>query len=122
MRRTLAVLALSGLVATVAGSAAVLNVDGSTIQAGSASVACDTEGVNANWGLETDDNSVRSVRISEVSADCIGDEMFIEVYDGAGAVLFAKRQVVTGASNSFAIPAPYVTPESISSVKIWMEG
>jgi hypothetical protein len=124
MRRTLAVLALSGLAATVVGSAATLTVDGNVIQEGSSTVACDTTGIDANWGLETDDNTVRSVRFSGVDAACVGAEMFVELYDAADSVIFKSDKVVTGAVNgeSFSISAPYLTPASIERVRVWIEG
>jgi hypothetical protein len=123
MRRTLAVLALSGLAATVVGSAATLTVDGNVIQAGTAvSVACDANGIDANWGLETDDNTVRSVRFSDVDAACAGADMFVQLYDEDGALL-GSRMKATAVAGSTSFPlSPFQAPETIGSVKVWIEG
>lgn len=114
-----AVLAGTAVASLAFASASALKVDGGTIQAGaSGSLKCDTDGVQANWGLETDDNSVRSVRISGIDAACAGAEMFVKVNGVA-------RQIVdlTGAeSQSVSFPAPYPTPESIETLQIWIEG
>jgi|SRR5688500_3932620 hypothetical protein len=122
MRRTLAVLALSGLAATVVGSAASLAVDGSVIQAGSSTVTCDNNGIDANWGLELDDNSVRSVRFSGVDPFCQGAEMFVQVYDTGGAPIGGTLSTVIGATDPRVNLPAGTTPESIGSVKVWIEG
>ena len=127
MRRTLAILALSGLVAAIAGSASVVAVDGGVLQAGSSEVSCDTDGIDANWGLETDDNTVRSVRFTNVDPTCEGADMWAEVFAGDGATLYksADPVLITSAnlaSVKFSFPSPYLTPEAISSVKVWIEG
>ena len=128
MRRTLAVLALSGLLAAVAGSASVVAVNGGVIQAGSSEVSCDTNGIDANWGLETDDNTVRSVRFTGVDADCDDSLMWVEVFAGDDSTLYksADGVLVTPTNRAsgvkFNFPSPYLTPEAISSVKVWIEG
>lgn len=107
-------------VATLAfASASALTVDGGTIQVGADNtLACDTDGVKANWGLETDDNTVRSVRISGIAAECAGAEMFVEVND-----LPRQKVVLTAAeSQSFPFAAPYPSPRDIDSIRIWIEG
>lgn len=118
MKRVITALAGGAVVATVAyASASALNLDGGVIQAGSDSVACDTNGVKANWGLETDDNSVRSVRIDGIDANCAGADLFVSVNGAA-----AKKVAITGTSASVAFPTPYPSPESIQFVKVWIEG
>ena len=59
MKRILIALMAGAAVFTIAfASAAALGVNGNVIQAGvDTDVSCDTDGVNANWGLETDTNS-----------------------------------------------------------------
>jgi hypothetical protein len=105
-------------VATLAfASASVLTVDGGTIQAGQAGVTCDADGVKANWGLETDDNTVRSVRISGIDAACAGAEMFVKVDDRP-----TVKATLTGSeSQSFSLN-PALAPEDIGSIRIWIEG
>jgi hypothetical protein len=128
MRRTLAVLAIAGLAAAVAGSAATVTLNADTIQAGSSDVSCDTDGINTNWGLETDDNSVRSIKFVGIDAACVGAELFVEIRDAANGLIFKSSQdVLVPDALSFPLPkkgtpAAYPTPESINSVKVWIEG
>ncbi|HEX5428827.1 MAG TPA: hypothetical protein VFX00_10915 [Pedococcus sp.] len=115
-KRIITALAGGAVVATLAyASASALAVDGGTIQAGGDSVSCDTTGVNANWGLETDTNQVTSVRISNVDPACQGADMFVSV-NGAHA-----QKVVIGATDP-RVTFPAMTPESIQNVKVWIEG
>ncbi len=117
MKRIITALAGGAAVATLAfASASVLQVDGGTIQAGSAGVTCDSDGVKVNYGLETDTNSVNSVRIEGIDSACEGAEMFVAINgDRVGAVT-----LTAAASQSVAITSR--TPESINNVKIWIEG
>lgn len=120
MKKKLLTAVLGGTaVATMAfASASLLTVDGGTIQAGADSTLyCDTDGVKANWGLETDSNTVNGVRISDIDEACGGAEMFIKVNGVA-----RQKLVLTGAeSQSVSFPTP-VTPESLESIQIWIEG
>lgn len=121
--RTIAILALGGLMATVAGSAAALTVNGGVLQAGESVVACDANGIDANWGLETDDNTVRTVRFSDIDATCVGAELFVKLYSSTNTLLFSGDTILTALpSQTINIPAPYLTPESIDRVKVWLEG
>ena len=118
MKRLVTALVAGAALSTVAyASASVLTVDGSTIQAGSSGVSCDANGVNANWGLETDDNTVRSVRISEIDTACVGDVMFVKV-DGRPVM----NKTIAGPSESFAFTGGFPAPETINDIKIWIEG
>ena len=126
MKRLAVALVAGAAVSTLAyASASVLKVDGGTIQAGADStLSCDADGVKANWGLETDDNSVRSVRISGISADCAGTEIFVAVNGervGDGTI---PAPTLPGADVQFRVTLdePFPTPESIKSVKVWIEG
>lgn len=111
-------------VATMAfASASLLTVDGGTIQAGSnvASLACDVDGVKANWGLETKNppNSVMSVRISDIAEECGGAEMFIKT----NLMDEAKMVKLDGSdSATLRFDAPYPAPEDITAIRIWIEG
>lgn len=112
--------ALGGtVVATLAfASASALDVDGGALQAGQDGVTCDADGVKANWGLETDTNDVRSVRISGIDAACAGADMWIKVDDRP-----TLKMTLTGAeSQSVGFPTPYPAPEAIHNVRIWIEG
>jgi hypothetical protein len=119
MKRLAVALAAGAAVSTLAfASASVLSVDGGTVQAGGdTTLSCDADGVKANWGLETDDNSVRSVRIDGIDASCVGSDLFVSINGAA-----AKRVTIDAPSESIAFTAPFPTPESINDLRIWIEG
>ncbi len=126
MKRLAVALVAGAAVSTLAyASASVLDVDGGTIQAGAdTNLSCDSDGVKANWGLETDDNTVRSVRISGISADCAGTDIFVAVNGkrvGNGTI---PAPTTPGEDVQFRVTLgqPFPTPESIQSVKVWIEG
>lgn len=108
-------------VATLAfASASALTVNGGTLQAGAdGTLACDSNGVKVNWGLETSDNSVRGVRITDIDPACAGAEMFVRTN-----VMSDAASVVLDASGTARVQfdAPFPTPESIQAIKIWIEG
>jgi hypothetical protein len=116
MKRLITALAGGATIATLAfASASALTVDGGVIQSGQDGVTCDTDGVKANWGLETDDNSVRSVRITGIDPACVGADMFVMVN---GAKIGQKT--IAGVQESF--PMTSRTPESIQDVRVTIEG
>lgn len=118
MKRLAIALAAGAAVSSLAfASASVLNVDGGTIQAGQDTTSCDADGVKANWGLETDDNTVRSVRVSGIDGACVGADMFVSINGAA-----AKKVTIAGDQASVAFTAPYPSAESINDIKIWIEG
>ncbi len=122
MKRLLLALIAGAMVFTVAfASAAVLNVNGNVIQAGvDGNVSCDTDGVNTAYGLETSDNSVRYVRIESIDAACNGADAFLKVNEATGDAM-GPVQIVNGAA-TFHFTSPYPSPESISSIRVWIEG
>ena len=119
MKRLLAALLAGAAVFSIAfASAAALNVNGNVIQAGEdLSVACDPDGVDANWGLERDDNTVRNVRIVNIADACAGAEMWIQIngVDDYGPA------VIAGGQANFPFSSFY-TPEEILSLRVWIEG
>ena len=117
MKRLALALAAGAAVSTLAyASASALTVDGGTIQAGSSNVTCDTDGVKANWGLETDTNSVSNIRVSGIDEACIGADIFVKVNGGT-----KLTTTITDVQENLPID-PAMTPESIQNVKIWIEG
>ena len=130
MRRTLAVLALAGLVAAGTASASTVLLDADTMQASTAtgtSVSCDDDGINTNWVFEKDDNSVRTVRFVDIDTDCVGDELFVEIFDEDDNLIYESSKVLAADNVSFSLakattPVSWPTPQSIGSVKIWIEG
>ena len=108
-KRTLVALGVATAVGTVGfASASALGVDGGIIQYGQSGVSCDADGVDVSWGLETDDNSVRSMRVEGIDPSCTGADLFVKVNGGA-----TKKVAISGAQASVAFPAPYPTPDSI---------
>lgn len=120
MKRLLTALLAGAAVFSIAfASAAALNVNGNVIQAGvDSDLRCDADGVDANWGLERDDNSVRNVRIVNVADACAGAEMWIQINGTAnyGPV------TISGGEANFPFSAPYPTPESLGTLRVWIEG
>lgn len=117
-KRTLVALGAATMVGTVGfASASALGVDGGVIQYGQSGVSCDADGVDVSWGLETDDNSVRSMKVEGIDASCAGADLFVKVNSGA-----TKKVAIAGTTASVAFPAPYPTPDSIHDVKVWIEG
>lgn len=126
-KKVLVLTLLFVLVAAAFAAAAELPVSGGTIQAGvDDTLYCDPDGVYVpGWGLETDDNTVRSVRIAGIHPDCAGNEMFVKIYgpDPAAKPLYSGQMTLTGADQeTFRFSAPYLRPQDIVVLKIWIEG
>lgn len=126
MMRVLLVLALVGaLVFSAFASAATLNVQGGAIQAGvDSTLYCDVDGVQVTgWGLETNDNTVRYVKIGDISSACKDNDMFVKILDRDGNELyFSGKTPVTGPEVKFNFPGPYLNPSDIEQLKVWIEG
>jgi hypothetical protein len=122
MKRLLAALLAGAAVFTIAfASAAALGVNGNTIQAGvDTDLACDDDGVNANWGLETTDNSVRYVTIVDIDPSCNGQDAFVKINEASGDAL--GPVTIADGKAKFNFASPYPTPESIVSLRVWIEG
>lgn len=121
----IALIAGASVFAIAFAAAATLNVQGGTIQAGTdTSLYCDVDGVQANWGLETDDNTVRSVRITGIDAACEGNELFVKVRNGTGTLLAQGSAVAPagGGQVTVAFPSPWLDPSAIEQLQIWIEG
>jgi hypothetical protein len=117
-KRTLAAIGVAGVVGTVGfASASALGVNGGIIQYGQSGVSCDADGVNLNWGLETDDNSVRNVRVVDIDQACNGAELFVKINNGA-----TKHVTIGNGQANIPFTAPYPGPDSIHDVKVWIEG
>ncbi|MGH8950706.1 MAG: hypothetical protein ACRDX9_04710 [Acidimicrobiia bacterium] len=123
MRRSLSLLALGALTALAVGSAAALSVDGGAIQAGvDQTLTCDTGVTVGGWGLEADDGTVRSVRISDIAPECAGNALFVRVYDLAG-VLIGQGGVepIDALEESVALPS-WPLAADIENISVFIEG
>lgn len=122
MKRILGALLAGAAVFSIAfASAAALGVNGNVIQAGvDNDLQCDHDGVNANWGLETSDNTVRYVRIVDIDPACNGAEAFAKINNAPGDAL--GPVVISGGQARFNFTAPFPSPESIESLRVWIEG
>jgi hypothetical protein len=120
MKRVFAALLAGAAVFSIAfASAAVLDVNGEVIQAGvDSDLRCDADGVNGNWGLETDTNQVTFVRIDGIDAACEGAQMWIRINetDNYGPVTLTDSGQATFSFNGF------YPPEDLESLRIWIEG
>ena len=115
-RLIVGILAAAAVSTATYASASALTVNGGTIQGGQSGVTCDNSGVKANWGLETDTNTVNNVRVSGIDANCKGADMFVKV---AGT----RYKTTLDGSDSVTIPfANGVDPASIGDIHIWIEG
>jgi hypothetical protein len=116
--RALGALAVGAVVATVGyASASALTVNSAAIQHGSAGVTCDADGVDVNWGLETDDNSVGFVRVSGIDANCAGATLFVAVNGNR-----TNDMKVDIDSASELVPLSGYTANDIQNVDVWIEG
>jgi hypothetical protein len=121
MKRILVALMAGAAVFTLAfASAAVLNVNGNTIQAGvDTDLSCDLNGVNADWGLETTDNLVYYVKVVDIDPLCNGSDAFAKINDQAGDAM--GPVVISGGVAKFTFATP-MQPELINSLRVWIEG
>ncbi|HET8570520.1 MAG TPA: hypothetical protein VFN14_01370 [Candidatus Limnocylindria bacterium] len=122
MKRLLLALIAGATVFTVAfASAATLSVNGNVIQAGvDGNVQCDTDGVDTAYGLETSDNTVRYVRIENIDPACNGADAFLKVNEATGDAM--GPVTIADGKATFHFSSPYPSPESISSIRVWIEG
>jgi hypothetical protein len=119
MKRLLAALLAGAAVFSIAfASAATLTVNGEVIQAGvDFDLQCDANGVNGNWGLETDTNHVSNVRIDDIADACFGAQMWVRINetDTYGPV------TIDANSETFDFNGWYF-PEDLTSLRVWIEG
>lgn len=116
MKRITTAVIAGATVATLAyASASALTVDSKPLQAGSDTVTCDENGVQVAWGLETDDNSVRNVKVADIAEACHGAKLFVAV----NGVRVGSGWTITGSTTSFALKSG-TTPESIENVTVWI--
>ncbi|MGN6576499.1 MAG: hypothetical protein ACTHKG_12490 [Nocardioides sp.] len=116
-KRTIVALAAGAAVSTAGfASASALGVNAGTIQYGSGNATCDATGVDLSYGLETDDNSVRSIRVENIDPRCTGAKLFLKVDGGA-----TKSADITGTSVTINY-SPYLNPATINDVSVWIEG
>lgn len=122
MKRILAALMAGAAVFTIAfASAATLGVNGNTIQAGvDNDLACDNNGVDASWGLETSDNTVRYVRIENIDPLCNGSDAFVKINEASGDAL--GPVTIADGKATFQFTGTFPHPEDIGSLRVWIEG
>ena len=125
MKRIIVALAAGSMVFAVAfGAAATLGVTGGTIQAGvDSTLYCDNDGVQVlGWGLETDDGKVYSVRLGNVDADCVGNDIFVRISNGAGT-LIGPAFSATIAGSTVTVPfSPALDASVIEDIHVYIEG
>lgn len=121
MRRTFAILALSGLLAAVVGSAAALTVSGGVIQQGSDNdLTCTPAVAVGGWGLEGDTGLVSNIRFVPVAAACNGADIIVRVSHTGG-----PDQQVTATLplvNDRVTLTPALSAASITGLEVFLEG
>lgn len=131
MKRIIVALLIGGAVfGTIWGVAATVGVQGGTIQAGvDQTLYCDSDGVQVlGWGLETDDNTVRYVRLAGIDTNCQSNDIFVRVEKADGTKLFDSGAVHLDSSNTdpnqlkLNFPSPYLNPADIDVLRVWIEG
>lgn len=126
MKRILVALMAGAAVFTIAfASAAFLSVNGGVLQAGEDNDLTCSDGVAVQgWGLETDTDSVNSVRINGFD-DCAGADVLIRLTDGTGTYLTGNiapddGNPINEAEERFAFAA--TDPSDIGDIHVWIEG
>lgn len=96
IKRYAAALGAAGLVfAGVYGAAAALDVQGGTLQSGqSGSLACDPDGVKVGFATENDDQTVRTVKVTEIADACNGSNLLATVLNKAGTAVGQGEAVI----------------------------
>ena len=127
MKRFIIALIAGAAVFSIAfGAAAALSVNGGVLQAGrDGDVTCTTGVAVAGWGLETDTNTVDSVRISGF-AGCFGADAFVRLVDSGGSYLTGNlvpddANPINEAEERFLIPGG-INPTVVDDVRVWIEG
>ncbi|MEX1164215.1 MAG: hypothetical protein WEB03_11615 [Nitriliruptor sp.] len=90
-----------------AASAAQLTVDGGHLQVGSdGSLVCDADGVETHFGgYEGEQSAFNYVDVSGIAQACVGEELFLEVFNNAGARIWHNNNpaiTATGMRYEFA--------------------
>jgi hypothetical protein len=117
MKRVITALAGGAVVATVAyASASALPIGGGALQVGTKSATCDTNGVKVNWGLETDNNLVYNVAVSDIAAACNGANLFVKVNGGT-----TQSTVIDDSTVKIRFASP-LSANDVDNVKVWIEG
>ena len=128
-RLIVGILAAAAVSTATYASASALAVNGGTIQSGGSGVTCQNGELKANWGLETDSNTVNDVRVTGIDANCVGADMFVKVagkkYTGALDTTKNSNFKLESGGTTYQVTIPFgsgVDPASIDNVHIWIEG
>lgn len=118
MRRILLILTVAALAGALAASASQLNVTAEPMQAGTATVTCDPDGVNVAWILETN-TGVEGVRVEGIHPDCTGATLYVDVIltGGGGPELDTE---ISGTEETFNLAS--IDPVDIQSVNVFIGG
>lgn len=121
---------IAGVVAMVAFAmaafAATLTVDGGVIQAGSdEDLTCTTTVTVTNYGVETDDDSVRFAKLSGLEP-CVGEKVIIQFMDTSDVEIHKVTDLIEATDLDgddlyrVNFPSPYPTAESFGAVNVWI--
>ena len=126
MKRFIIALVAGAAVFSIAfGAAAALSVNGGVLQAGrDGDVTCTTGVAVQGWGLETDTDTVLSVRISGF-AGCEGADALVRL-TGTGGYITGNlvpddANPINEDEERFVIPGG-IDPTLVEDVHVWIEG
>jgi hypothetical protein len=126
-RFIIALIAGAAVFSIAFAAAAALSVNGGVLQAGrDGDVTCTAAVEVEGWGLETDTNSVNSVRISGFAAACFGADAFVRLVDSGGSYLTGNLvpddlNPINETEERFVIPGG-ISPAVVDDVRVWIEG
>jgi hypothetical protein len=135
-RFIIALIAGAAVFSIAFGAAAALSVNGGVLQAGDdGDVTCTSAVAVEGWGLETDADTVLSVRISGFANACFGADAFVRLTDGTGSYITGNLtpddppsalnpdggNPIDENEERFAIPGG-IDPEAVEDVHVWIEG
>jgi len=118
VKRLMVALLVGGMVfGTVFAVAAVLNVSGGVTQAGSvASLVCDSDGVTVEgYGVELDDLTGHSLKVSGIDAACAGYELGAQIQLTTGNFNIVATIPVGGGTLVIPFPAA-VMPVPLANI------
>jgi hypothetical protein len=124
----MALIAVGALTALAVGSAAALQVNGGTIQAGiDTTLTCDDVVDVKGWGFEQGTGLVHNVRIGGIAPACVGNSLFVTVTSGGsifqGSILeLTANQVEGGTPGTATVAFTPRPPEDITAIHIVIEG
>lgn len=133
MKRGMYMFGLLALFGVVFAAAATLNLTGGTIQVGTdVDLTCDDEVNVDGWGLESDTGLVNFVRIHNISVDCVGNDLFVNITQGGVKIAGGSATIPAdadaadndpdGGEVGVKVNFPAQSAEFITDIQVFIEG